>query len=456
MTTKIVLLTVLALVFGLSITTVEAQTTHQFTLKASHGWINTHITLTAGEAVTISSAGNWSWNGGTTYVGPDGDPTDDYNAFDLFEPFDFFSQARLIGFIGNTPAQNHFGDGSFFPQTSGYISIGSGQTFTAPYDGSLWLIFNDSAVTGTSEPNDNLGSSVITVTTGGADAAGPEITITAPSGGYAQNQAVTAQYSCDDPGDTVMSCAGPVTSGSALDTAVAGHHAFTVVATDANGNTTSRTVGYEVVDTTKAALVPTGLAFEPTYIGSHSVIKPVLLYNPQTTAISITDMHVSFGPFQITGTTCGATLQPHHNCKVSVAYFPTFAGSERGELDVTTSLSTDPVPLWGVGTQVRITPATLSFGDQQVSTTSAPQTLLFRNSQRHYFTASQIVVTGDFALDPSTTCPVHGGKVLKGSTCNIVVTFTPTATGTRNGTVLVHGGTNVDPVTVPLSGNGTP
>lgn len=456
MTKKIALLTVLALVLGLAATAAEAQTTHQFTLKASRGWINTHIALTAGEAVTISSAGSWSWNGGTTYVGPDGDPTDDYNAFDLFEPFDFFSQARLIGFIGKTPLQGHFGDGSFFPQTSGYISIGSGQTFAAPYDGPLWLMFNDSAVTGASEPNDNKGSAVITVTTGGADAVGPAITITSPVGGYAQNQNVTVQYSCDDPGDTVQSCTGPVASGGTLDTSVAGHRAFTVIATDSNGNSSSKTVGYEVVDTSHASLVPTGLAFEPTFIGSHSAIKSVILHNPQSTAISISGMSVAYGPFQITGTTCDVTLQPHRNCKVNVAYFPTFAGSERGELDVTTSLTTDPVPLWGVGTQVRVTPTSLSFSDQQMSTTSAPQMLLFRNSQRHFFTVGQIVATGDFALDPSTTCPVHGGKVLKASTCNIVVTFTPTGTGPRSGTVLVHGGTSVDPVTVTLSGNGTP
>jgi hypothetical protein len=40
--------------------------------------------------------------------------------------------------------------------------------------------------------------------------------------------------------------------------------------------------------------------------------------------------------------------------------------------------------------------------------------------------------------------------------CNIVVTFTPSALGTRSGSITVHGGTNVDPVTVSLGGNGVP
>ena len=435
-------------------TCATAQTTKQVTLKAHNSWVNTGIVLTAGEPVTISTAGSWSWNGGTTFVGPDGDPTDDYNAFDLFEPFDFFSQARMIAYIGKLPAQNHLGDPSFFPQTSGYISIGLGQTFSAPYDGPLWLIFNDGAVTGLSEPNDNLGSAVATITTGGGDAVAPAITISAPAGAYAQGQVVNVNYTCDDPGDTVASCAGPVANGGALDTSAAGHHAFTVVATDSHGNTSSKTVGYVVADAAHAALVPTGVAFDPTFIGTRSAIKPVTLYNPQATAIAISGMQIGFGPFQITGSTCGATLAAHHSCKISVAYLPTFEGAERGELDVTTDLPADPVPLWGVGTKVRVLPVALDFGDQAVGVTSAPLTLQLRNGQAHTLFLQQIVATGDFAIDPSSTCPTGIGKLKMNRLCNIVVTFTPTAPGARAGSITVHTGTNVDPVTVPLSGNG--
>jgi hypothetical protein len=48
----------------------------------------------------------------------------------------------------------------------------------------------------------------------------------------------------------VVSCAGPVGNGSALDTSTVGTHQFTVTATDAAGNTGSVTHSYTVVDVT--------------------------------------------------------------------------------------------------------------------------------------------------------------------------------------------------------------
>jgi hypothetical protein len=440
------------------ITPSVAQTTTQVTLKASKKWVNTGITLTAGTAVTISSSANWSWNGGTTFVGADGDPTDDFNAFDLFEPFDFFSQARLIAYIGKDPAQMHFGDGSFFPQTSGYISIGSGQTFSAPYGGQLWLIFNDSATTGTTEPNDNEGSAIATITVGGADVVAPAIAITAPTSVYLQNQAVPAQYTCVDPGDSVASCTGPVASGGAVDTSRVGPHAFTVVATDSHGNTSSQTVGYVVTDTNSDAVVPVGGTFDPTFLGSRSLIKSFLLVNPQSTAIDVSGATIAddfYGQFHIYGSTCGATLAPHHNCSVKIYYQPSVVGVGFANLHVSTSLVTQDVPLWGIGTQVRITPASGSFNDQTVSATSAPMTFQLQNARDTVLAVSQITVSGDFALDPSTTCPATGGQIRKRKACSIVVTFTPTQDGTRTGSLIVNAGQNVDPVSVSLTGTGT-
>jgi hypothetical protein len=202
-------------------------------------------------------------------------------------------------------------------------------------------------------------------------------------------------------------------------------------------------------------LAPTGVAFDPTFIGTRSQMRPVLLYNPQSTPLTISTIAVT-GPYQIMATNCGATLAAFRNCKINIAYFPTREGSERGELDVTASLAVTPVPLWGVGTNVRVTPVSLSFADQGVGVQSAPLTLQLRNAQTHTLILNQIVATGDYAIDPSTTCATGAGKLKANKTCNIAVTFTPTATGARNGTITVHTGTNVDPVTIPLSGNGVP
>ncbi|HWA92482.1 MAG TPA: choice-of-anchor D domain-containing protein [Rhizomicrobium sp.] len=421
-------------------------------ISAKNLWKKTGITVQAGDVISITASGRWSWDGVSKW-GPDGDPTDDFNAFDLFQPFDFFSQARLIAYIGDLPKQKHYGDGSFFPQMSGYFSVGSGQTFTAPYGGKLWLGFNDAAET--ESTGDNLGVMTAQVSILPAGATGPTVSIAAPSGVYALGQSVQVSYSCG--GGTIVSCTGPVANGGALDTSVADHHAFNVTAVDDQGNATTATTTYVVADTGAAAVWPTGGAFAPTYLGTKSAIQVFYLTNPQAVAMNIASIAIGgdfYGEFHISGGTCGAVLNPRHTCKINVQYQPVNPTTARAEIDVTADLAVVPVPLWGNGTQVRTLPAALSFGDQQVGTASATQTIKLQNTEPHYLAIKEIVLSGDFALDPATTCP-SSGKLALGKSCNIVVGFSPTATGARSGAVVVHGAAQIDPVSVSLSGNGT-
>jgi hypothetical protein len=82
------------------------------------------------------------------------------------------------------------------------------------------------------------------------DAAAPTVQITAPADGatYAQGDSVTADYACSDgpDGSGVASCDGTAPAGSAIDTASAGEHTFTVDAVDEAGNRASATVHYTV------------------------------------------------------------------------------------------------------------------------------------------------------------------------------------------------------------------
>jgi hypothetical protein len=82
------------------------------------------------------------------------------------------------------------------------------------------------------------------------DGSAPSISISTPASGgtYTQGQVVDASYSCADPDGAadVASCAGPVASGSPIDTSTTGAHSFTVTAADKVGNSTSRTVNYTV------------------------------------------------------------------------------------------------------------------------------------------------------------------------------------------------------------------
>ncbi len=100
----------------------------------------------------------------------------------------------------------------------------------------------------------------------------PSVAITSPAdgAGYTQGQVVNAAYSCaSEEGTTIESCAGPVASGAAIDTATPGAHNFTVTAEDDLGGESTKSVSYSVVAPAPGP-APVPLATVPdTALGSH-------------------------------------------------------------------------------------------------------------------------------------------------------------------------------------------
>jgi len=89
------------------------------------------------------------------------------------------------------------------------------------------------------------------------DRVAPAITLTTPGDGavYVLNQAVTADYTCADATAGVSVCAGPVASGSNVDTGTPGDQTFTVGATDQAGNLAEVSHTYTVADASANAVV---------------------------------------------------------------------------------------------------------------------------------------------------------------------------------------------------------
>ncbi len=102
---------------------------------------------------------------------------------------------------------------------------------------------------------------------------------------------------------------------------------------------------------------------------------------------------------------------------------------------------------------VSLSPNSLAFGSQSVNTTSAPQTVNLTNSGNTTLNITSISIGGtnggDFAQ--SNTC---GASVASGGGCTISVTFTPSATGTRVGTLTITDNASGSPQTVSLTGSG--
>ncbi|MEZ0091390.1 choice-of-anchor D domain-containing protein [Streptacidiphilus sp. EB129] len=96
-----------------------------------------------------------------------------------------------------------------------------------------------------------------------------------------------------------------------------------------------------------------------------------------------------------------------------------------------------------------VAPTSLSFASQTLNTTSPAQAVTVTDTGTAAASVSSIATTGDFAQ--SNSC---GTSIAAGASCTVDVTFTPTASGTRTGSITVNGNATDSPVTVALTGTG--
>jgi phospholipase C len=99
-----------------------------------------------------------------------------------------------------------------------------------------------------------------------------------------------------------------------------------------------------------------------------------------------------------------------------------------------------------------LSPASLSFGNWVVQTTSSIETVTLSNTLTGSLTINSISVSGNFGQ--TSKCPVAPKTLAAGASCKISVTFTPTVLGTSTGTLTVNDSSSTSPQTVPLSGDG--
>jgi hypothetical protein len=103
---------------------------------------------------------------------------------------------------------------------------------------------------------------------------------------------------------------------------------------------------------------------------------------------------------------------------------------------------------------VTVTPASLNFGSEAVSTTSTAQTVTLTNGQSTALTINNIFGGGNDPSDfkQSNDC---GTSVPAGDSCTINISFDPTTTGSRTATLSVSDNAANSPQVVSLSGTGT-
>jgi hypothetical protein len=198
-------------------------------------------------------------------------------------------------------------------------------------------------------------------------------------------------------------------------------------------------------------LTPSSLAFGPQAVGTTSAVQKVRLSNVGTKPLEVTSILPS-GDFAQTND-CPASLSPAGFCTLSVTFAPSTTGTRTGVVTITDNAAGSPhkLPLTGVGgvPAVSLTPATMTFASQAVGTTSTAQLAALKNTGAGPLSITSIARAGDFAQ--TTNC---GSTVNAGASCTVSVTFTPTAAGTRTGSVTITDDAAGSPHQVLLTGTG--
>jgi len=197
-------------------------------------------------------------------------------------------------------------------------------------------------------------------------------------------------------------------------------------------------------------VAPSALNFGSVATGTTSPAQTVTVSNPVNSAAAVSSVSVS-GDFT-QASTCGSSIPANGSCTVSVKFAPTATGTRTGTLTVNAGGVTNTVSLTGTGTApgpvLTAAPASLSFGGTVVGGTSAAQTVTVTNSGTTSATVSGVTVSGDFSQ--TNNC----GSVAVGGSCTVTVTFKPTASGARTGTLTVTSNANNSPASVAVSGTG--
>ncbi|MGE0406925.1 MAG: choice-of-anchor D domain-containing protein [Candidatus Korobacteraceae bacterium] len=182
-----------------------------------------------------------------------------------------------------------------------------------------------------------------------------------------------------------------------------------------------------------------------------STTRSLTITNNSSHTIKLSDV-VATAPFAAKSN-CNEALPAGSSCALDVSFAPGNLETFGGQLSIIHDGLGSPqqVALAGTGQgPIRISLATVEFGDQQVGTTSGKRHLSISNNTNNPVTFAGISISGDeFSLvsNPCTTLPRLYG-------CAPQFTFTPKGTGIRQAIVTITTATPPFTLATILRGNG--
>jgi hypothetical protein len=231
------------------------------------------------------------------------------------------------------------------------------------------------------------------------------------------------------------------------------------VTVDDNASGSPQIVTLTGTGTLTASVSPTSVNFGNQFVGITSPPQNVTLTNNGLGTMTITSIAItgSSGSGFAQTNNCGGSLGALGSCTISVTFTPAVTGTLTGTLTVTDDATNNPQTVslsgFGIQPQVTISPTSLNFGNETVGDKGLPKLATLTNTGNTSLSITSIAITGADSGDYSET-NTCGSSVAAGASCDIFVTFTPAATGTRTAAVSVTDNAPGSPQTVSLTGTG--
>ena len=193
-------------------------------------------------------------------------------------------------------------------------------------------------------------------------------------------------------------------------------------------------------------------------VGAPGMTKTVTLTNDGTGPLTISSVGTDNTPtFTADGSACLAPLTAGSQCTINVTFASNIAGPFNGHLVVVddaptgTPSGTQTLALTGIasGAGDVVSPSSIDFHGVVVNQTSPAVTVTLTNNGNQSLTVSSAQASGDFTAQSHCALPVAPAH-----SCTVDVTFKPTTTGDRSGTLTIADNTFVGQQSVSLKGKG--
>lgn len=208
---------------------------------------------------------------------------------------------------------------------------------------------------------------------------------------------------------------------------------------------------------------PIGIVVSPdgrrAYVANNNGAS-VSVINISTNTVLGSEIVVGNGPYGVSITPDGATVYVVNSLDATVTPIDTESLEAGLAVDIS-AFANNPIGFGNFITPspvVDLEPEAYTFGDQAVGSSSEPITYLLRNRGNALLEISAISVSGDFSQ--TNDC---GPSLNSAESCNIWVTFTPSAEGLREGSLILtdnvqdfdNAEISASPQTFSLTGMGT-